>query len=139
MLNPAARVSDGYRELFRHHPQPMWVFDAATLRFLDVNEAACRAYGYSRERFLQMSVSELRLPEDREFDHHSFAQADKSAATLWRHMRADGTTFYAEVVSSAVVFDGKPARAVLAIDATSRLEVARALSESRAALAEAQE
>jgi diguanylate cyclase (GGDEF)-like protein/PAS domain S-box-containing protein len=116
----------------------MWVFELATLRFLDVNEAACRAYGYARERFLRMSVAELRPPEDREFDRY-FSHAAKGAATLWRHRRADGTTFYAEVVSSAVLFDGKPARAVLALDATARLEVARALSESRAALAEAQE
>ena len=137
-LDPARHASDGYRDLFRHHPQPMWVFELATLRFLDVNDAACRAYGYSRERFLKMTVSELRPSEDREFDRY-FAPADKGTATLWRHRRADGTTFYAEVLSSAVVFDGQPARAVLALDATSRLAVARALSESRSALAEAQE
>ncbi len=116
----------------------MWVFELGSLRFLEVNDAACRLYGYSRERFLRMSVSELRPPEDREFDRF-FAHADKGVATLWRHRRADGTTFYAEVVSSSVIFNGKPARAVLALDATARLEVARALSESRAALAEAQE
>ncbi|MGP6158706.1 MAG: putative bifunctional diguanylate cyclase/phosphodiesterase [Vulcanimicrobiaceae bacterium] len=138
MLQPAICVSDGYRDLFAHHPQPMWVFEIATLRFLDVNEAACRAYGYSREAFLRMSVPELRPPEDRDFDRF-FSHVEKSASTLWRHRRADGSDFYVEVVSSAVIFDGKPARAVVALDATSRLEVARALSESRAALAEAQE
>ena len=38
--------------LFAASPLPMWVYDAATLAFLDVNDAAVRHYGYSREQFL---------------------------------------------------------------------------------------
>jgi PAS domain S-box-containing protein len=134
----ACEISDGYRDLFRNHPQPMWVYDLATLRFLDVNDAACRAYGHPRERFLKMTFTELRPPEDRDFEG-LFPHADKGTATLWRHRRADGSTFYAELVATEVAFEGRPARAVLALDATARLDIARALSESRAALAEAQE
>jgi diguanylate cyclase (GGDEF)-like protein/PAS domain S-box-containing protein len=141
MTEPHEGAADGYRELFRRHPQPMWVFERATLRFLDVNDAACRTYGFTREQFLSMTVFDIRPEGDREFDD-SFAHevaSEKNSSTLWRHRRADGSTFYVEVVSNHVVFEGKPARAVLALDATSRLEVARALSDSRAALAEAQE
>src|SRR6187397_469987 len=29
-----------FRELFEHHPHPMWVFAADDLRFLEVNQAA---------------------------------------------------------------------------------------------------
>jgi len=31
-----------YRSLFHNNPQPMWVFDRETLRFLAVNDAAIR-------------------------------------------------------------------------------------------------
>ena len=40
-----------YRELFELNPQPMWVYDAETLRFLAVNSMAVRQYGYSRKNF----------------------------------------------------------------------------------------
>src|SRR3954470_13914117 len=40
-----------YRMLFESSPLPMWVFDAATLRYLAVNDAAVRLYGYSRDEF----------------------------------------------------------------------------------------
>ena len=42
----------------------MYVFDAETLAFLAVNEAAVVQYGYSREEFLGMTIKDLRRPED---------------------------------------------------------------------------
>ena len=120
----------------------MWVFELASLRFLDVNEAACDVYGYSREEFLEMSTSEIRPSQDRrlhfEFVHSLDSEAPRTP-TLWRHRKADGTVFYADVMSQSIDFHGTPARIVIATDATARLAVSRALSESRAALAEAQE
>ena len=39
----------------------MWVYDKATLRFLDVNEAAVRNYGYTRDEFAAMTIREIRV------------------------------------------------------------------------------
>jgi diguanylate cyclase (GGDEF)-like protein/PAS domain S-box-containing protein len=120
----------------------MWVFDANSLRFLEVNDAAVNTYGYSRDQFMLMTVSDIRPPEDREL-HREFvretARSTYSSSTMWRHLKADGTVIYVDIISNHVVFDGKLARIVLAMDASARLGVARALSESRAALNEAQE
>src|SRR5208282_2220862 len=52
-----------YRLLFQGNPNPMWVFDLESLAFLEVNEAATRHYGYSREEFLAMAVADIRSPE----------------------------------------------------------------------------
>jgi len=41
-----------YRLLFDSNPQPMWVFEAESLAFLAVNQAAITRYGYTREEFL---------------------------------------------------------------------------------------
>ena len=136
-----ARKTEPYREIFLRYPQPMWVFEIATLRFLDVNDEACDAYGYTRAEFLQMTIDELRPPADRDLAV-AFVQTLPNApagSSLWRHQRADGRVFYVDVTSNSVEYDRKAARVVLAIDATARLSVSRALSESRAALGEAQE
>lgn len=53
-----------YSELFHISPQPMWVYDIATLRFLNVNEAAIRHYGYSRAEFLAMNLRDIRPPSE---------------------------------------------------------------------------
>ena len=143
-LMPRLRPTDDYRKIFVNHPQPMWIFELATLRFLDVNEAACRAYGYSRRRFLMMTISDIRPHGDDErlaehLNELRRAEVATTEQTLWRHRRADGSIFYADIMSNGIVFRGKNARIVLAIEATARLAVSRALGESRAALAEAQE
>ena len=41
----------------------MWVFDLETQAFLEVNEAAIQHYGYSREEFLAMTLTDIRPPE----------------------------------------------------------------------------
>ena len=52
------------KNLFDISPQPSWIYDIKTLEFLDVNEAAVLHYGYSREEFLQMTLRDIRPPED---------------------------------------------------------------------------
>ncbi len=51
-----------YRALFDGNPTPMWVYDRHTLRFITVNEAAVRTYGYTREEFTQMTILDIRPP-----------------------------------------------------------------------------
>jgi PAS domain S-box-containing protein len=57
-------MQDDYRILFLRTAHPMWVFDVCTLRFLAVNDAAVRLYGYSQQEFLSMTVADLHAPED---------------------------------------------------------------------------
>ncbi|MFN4090488.1 MAG: PAS domain S-box protein [Alphaproteobacteria bacterium] len=52
------------RRLFQENPEAMWVFDPETLAFLDVNEAAVRRYGWSRDQFLRKSVADIRPARD---------------------------------------------------------------------------
>lgn len=51
--------------LFDGHPDPMWVFEKATLRIVDVNAAAVRRFGYSRDQLQSMLISDLRPVEGR--------------------------------------------------------------------------
>jgi PAS domain S-box-containing protein len=68
---PAIRKSElGHHELFDHNPFPMWLYDPETLKFLAVNNAAIRHYGYSRKEFLSMTIKDIR-PSD---DHSSLLQ-----------------------------------------------------------------
>jgi len=130
-----------YRDVFMRHPQPMWIYEVATLRFLDVNDAACTTYGYSRAQMMRMTLDDIRPQED-QIGLARFLRENGDGppeSTLWRHRRADGSVFYADVTATPFMFGKKAARIVLAVDATSRVSVSRALSESRAALGEAQE
>src|SRR3954465_1719029 len=55
-----------YRPLFALSPLPAWVYDRDTLRFLEVNEAAVRTYGWSRPEFLALTIRDIRPPTGQE-------------------------------------------------------------------------
>jgi PAS domain-containing protein len=45
-------------------PVPMWMHDRKTLAFVAVNSAAMAFYGFSRGEFIQMTILDIRPPED---------------------------------------------------------------------------
>ena len=50
--------------LIQKNPEPIFVYDKENLKFLEVNDAAIKLYGYNREEFLQMDLTDLYAPED---------------------------------------------------------------------------
>jgi PAS domain S-box-containing protein len=119
-----------YRLLFEGNPHPMWVFDRESLRFLAVNDAAVRHYGYTREEFLRLSVLDLRPEEDiarLSQVVHEPSHRRKDGGT-WRHKRKDGSLIDVEIMSDDIVFDGRSARLVMASDITKRLTAERELA-----------
>ncbi|MBS0660755.1 MAG: PAS domain S-box protein [Verrucomicrobia bacterium] len=126
------RVSESnYRLIFEQNPQPMWTFDARTLRFLAVNRAAIEHYGYSAEEFAAMSLRDLHLPEDVRALERAVSQQPpgEKSFSFWRHRRKDGSVISVEVSSDSLQLDGATARLVLAQDVTERVRTERELAQ----------
>jgi len=111
-----------HRKLFENNPHPTWVFDRETLRFLAVNAAAVRKYGYSREEFLAMTLKDIRPPEDIPalLETVKALGNENESSGAWRHRLKDGTLIDTENTSYAMTFRGRLARAVVAVDITQR-------------------
>ena len=129
--------SESRQELmFSANPYPMWTYDCQSLRFLEVNDAAVKAYGYSREEFLNMTGVEIR-PEDETsafLESASHRHDGCKNHGVWRHRRKDGSIMAAEILTFEVARNGHAERLVLALDVTERLRVEEALRESEASL-----
>jgi diguanylate cyclase (GGDEF)-like protein/PAS domain S-box-containing protein len=131
-----------YRRAFEHSPHPMWVFDVDTLAFIDVNNAAIAHYGYSRDEFMAMTVSDIhQLDELRPLDRRRAARDHANGSPgVWRHRTRNGSLIDVELSSHELAFEGRRARVVLASDVTARqraenaqlaqLAVARSLAEA---------
>ena len=120
--------------LFEASPLPMWVYDAETLRFLAVNDAAVRHYGWSREEFLTMRITEIRPRADVDARcSPASATARRSArpsARRWRHRLRDGTVIDVEISAGRIVFEGRAAALVVARDVTERRRMEERLAEA---------
>ncbi|HWG92420.1 MAG TPA: PAS domain S-box protein, partial [Candidatus Thermoplasmatota archaeon] len=124
----ALRASEErFRKLFASNPLPTWVFDAETLRFLDVNEAAVRKYGWTREEFLTRRVSDIRPPEDlARFQQYMADQREGlRQAGEWRHLTKEGAVIDVEVATYHTDFAGRPAVIVVSRDITHRKQAER--------------
>jgi two-component system, cell cycle sensor histidine kinase and response regulator CckA len=123
----------GYRMLFEASPLPMWVYDAGTLRFLAVNDAAVRHYGWSRDEFLAMKITEIRPAEEVVALLHGIHQQGSVGSPepkTWRHQRRDGSLIDVEISAGRIVFEGRDAALVVSRDVTERREMQERLSES---------
>jgi PAS domain S-box-containing protein len=138
MITPSLPEPD-YRTLFDANPTPMWVYDIATWRFLEVNEAAIAQYGYSREEFLARTARDIRAVDNLEKFQGLLLQADGAGFRgRWRHLRKDGSTIFVSLYSSPLTFAGRAARMVVATDVTEQQEADEQVRQSEANLALAQ-
>ncbi|MEH2066880.1 MAG: PAS domain S-box protein [Nostoc sp.] len=120
--------------LFLKNPNPMWVFDEINLRFLDVNEAAIIHYGYSREEFLQMRITDIYCPENLSILPESL---DKNHSSLhfcgqWLHRRKDGQIIDVEIVSHPIDYASYKAQLVNIKDIIEYKEIEKNIEENKA-------
>jgi PAS domain S-box-containing protein len=108
-----------YRLLFQSNPNPMWVFDLETLIFLEVNDATIRQYGFSREEFLRMTLTDLRALEKND-PLNKITLGITEHGVIWRQRRKDGSLLDAEVVWSPMAFRNRFAALAMATDVTER-------------------
>ena len=114
-----------YQQLFEASPNPLMVYDAATLEFLEVNQATVKHYGYSPAEFLAMSVKDIHPPEDVPrflATVGTGAQMEERTGT-WRHRKKDGTVIQVRIKSHAFDWKGHRARLVLVHDITDLLQI----------------
>jgi two-component system, cell cycle sensor histidine kinase and response regulator CckA len=130
----ALRESEAqYRLLFDCTPLPMWVFDRKTLRFLAVNEAAVRQYGFSRDQFFRMTILDIRPPEDTAILFQKLSESKRGLrdTEIWRHRKKDGTIIDVEITTHDFDFHGVDAELVLAHDVTERRKSEERLRQSQ--------
>ncbi len=113
-------VTDHYKLFFKESPQPMFVYDVATLKILEVNNAALLLYGYSLEEFLQMTILDIRPAEDIPLilEHLKKIHRQIEKSGCWRHLKKDGSIIWVEITAHETTFEGRHARFVLVKDIT---------------------
>jgi PAS domain S-box-containing protein len=134
LAHEMAGTEASFRLMFANNPLPMWVYDLATLDFLEVNAAAVEHYGYARDEFLRMRLTDIRPAEevprlkDVVAGIATGATAGRRDDATWKHRLKDGRIRQVEIVAHAIDFAGRPAVLVVVIDVTElkQAEAARA-------------
>ncbi len=116
-------IRSAFQLLFASNPLPTWVYDLETLRFLAVNAAAVAQYGYPREEFLAMRITDTLPPEDvpRLLEDLAKWRLDLQRSGEWRHRRKGGEIINVQIASHTLEFQGRKAALVVAQDITRQM------------------
>jgi len=130
--NSLRSSEEKYRYLFANNPQPMYICDVETLDFLEVNKSLIDSYGYSREEFLGMKITDIRPKEDIPELLINVHDVNKkhNLAGEWRHVKKDGSVINVDIITVSIIWNGRRARHVLIQDITLRKKAEEALRES---------
>jgi PAS domain S-box-containing protein len=113
--------------LIQNNPEPIYIYDIDNLRFLEANEAALQLYGYSRDEFLQMDLTDLYTPEDIQtllgssIDHSPMGVF----AGPYRHKKRNGSSVFVEISKIKFQFNGKDSYFNIVRDVSVKLELER--------------
>ncbi len=124
-----------HRTMFDSMPLPMYVYDPDTLRFLAINAAALEQYGYTRDEFLSMRITDIRSEEEAQKLKAKIADWDGKRAFntgIWRHRRKDGSTLLIDATVSELYNAGmqRRERLLMAHDVTAQVQAQQAVAES---------
>ena len=122
-----------YRLLFENNPLPAWIFDVDSLQFLEVNQAAIEFYGYSRDEFLSMKISDIRPKEEITVLKEGpgrIKENKKQLQRIWQHCKKNGEIIYVEIRASHFFYDNRPARLIIINDVTAKVKAEASLKKS---------
>lgn len=127
------KSAEKFRLLFEGNPIPMFVYDVETLRFLEVNDAAVLHYGFSREEFARLWITDLWSLDD--LRRLQNTRAHKHARLIlsgdWVHQLRDGRKRNVYIVCRPLEMEQRNAELLIAQDITDRTQAEETLRQSR--------
>ncbi|MEN8760456.1 MAG: PAS domain S-box protein, partial [Desulfobacterales bacterium] len=124
-----------YRQLFENESDAVMIFDAETLRFEDANRATLDLYGYSKEEFLTLTVTDISAEKEKT----RVAVKKVKNGELGSHYvpvryfrRKDGSVFPGEISVGSFISKGRKKIIGAIRDITERIKVQEDLRKSEA-------
>lgn len=126
-------LEEPYRQLFEMGPDALLIVDDETLQILEVNPFAEKLYGYTREEFLKMKVTQISAEPKKTRQVIQQGKKDKfhSVPLRW-HLKKDGTRFPVEIRARHFFWQGRMVHFAAIRDITERLAMEEALREGEA-------
>lgn len=122
-----------YKNLFNKSPLPMWVCDAASYQFLEINDAAIQHYGYTRKEFLKLNAFDITSPEDHEALKRLLISGPRTVhqRLLRKQVKKNNELIYVEVLTHLIKYKGRDSYLIVANDITEKVRLRHQLMEEK--------
>ena len=120
-----------YSDLFHLSPQPMWVYCQDSRTFVQINQAAIKKYGYSKEELLQMTFVEmgeetegLRLMEILDSDEST---QESAFVGRFKHFKKSREAMEVEIYCNQILMNHTICKSIIVFDITDKIQVINSL------------
>ncbi|MCS7052964.1 MAG: PAS domain S-box protein [Ignavibacterium sp.] len=119
LLSQRGKTLDYY---IQNSPEPIFIFEKETLKFLEINKPALNLYGYSRDEFLKLDLTDLYSPEDFQSLMDSIKKSKEQKITpVFKQKTKFGKDVYVRLNYNEFKYNGLDSFLVNIIDVTDRL------------------
>jgi PAS domain S-box-containing protein len=113
-----------YNQVLHENPFPVFIFNKEDLKLLDSNEAALNLYGYSKEEFLNLDMTDLYTQEDMQTLLELTTENVKEGIFYgpYNHKKRDGSNILIEISKISIMYKGKEAALNIVRNVTKKIE-----------------
>ena len=106
-------------------PFPVFIFNKENLKFLEVNDAALKLYGYLKDEFLNLDLTDLYTEDDMQSLLELTADNIEEGIFNgpYKHRKKDGSNILIEMSELSIIYRGKEAGLNVILDVTKRIEL----------------
>src|SRR5690606_36576669 len=100
------------------------IWDFSTLKIIECNPQALKKYGYTREEFLELDVTQIRPKEDIPLILAATRseEAYRNIKKRWRHLKKNGELMHVDTYTKITDYKGRKAALVHVSDVTEKVE-----------------
>ncbi len=115
---------DFFQYLFMESPMPIVIWDFNALKFIECNVQALKKYGYTREEFLGLDITQIRPKEDIPLilAAAESEEAYRNIKKRWRHLKKNGELMHVDTYTKIIDYKGRKAALVHVSDVTEKVE-----------------
>lgn len=96
-----------FKTIFEKNESIMYLFDPVSKKFVDANQSALDYYGYTKEEFLKLKLSDINVSNVDLDEKIKLVKNHRRRRYEFKNLLADGTVRDVEVFSSLLVINGK--------------------------------
>lgn len=110
-----------YLRLFENVPDAIIIWDPETYRINDINNAAIELYGYNRQEFLTLTITDISAEPEKTAQIARFKEPGyKNHIPLRYHKKKDGSVFPTEISHGIFTLNNRPCALAILRDITQR-------------------